>query len=90
MERPFMESSLIDWLFKGVLGILAVLGFFMKRTLNQQDKEIEDIKKEQQKQRDAAADWPKTYLSKDDFKEFKSELRSMFDDLKQDIRALKQ
>jgi hypothetical protein len=58
--------------------LLAVLGgfsWFMKSTLTHMQEDIDMIKRD--------------YLHKEDFKEFKTELRSMFEEIKTDIRSLK-
>jgi 3-dehydroquinate dehydratase len=74
-----MESQFIHWFVTGVLGVVTYL---VKRTIDaydekikQQDKDIAEIRRD--------------YLHRDDFKEFKLELRMMFDEIKADIRELK-
>ncbi len=73
-----MGSEILLWVIGGIVGLLA---FFGKRTLNmieetQKDhtKEINNIKLE--------------YLHKNDFREFKQELRMMFEGFKQDIKSM--
>lgn len=53
----------------------------MKRTIDQNDSEVKDLKRTVQQIKEQ-------YLHKDDFKDFKAELRSMFDELRMDIRNL--
>lgn len=74
-----MEYQIVEYI---VLGALSLVVWFMKRTLDQletkqtkQDSETQRIKEE--------------YLHKSDFREFKSELRSMFEEIRTDIRDLK-
>lgn len=74
-----MEYEVVRWIAFGIMGLSI---WFMKRTLDsyddkfrQQEKDIAEIRKD--------------YLHRDDFKEFKLELRSMFDEIKADIREIK-
>jgi sensor histidine kinase YesM len=74
-----MEVEIAKWV------ILSVMGFavwFLKRTIDGYDHRIKDIE-------DKISTIQKDYLHRDDFKEFKQELRSMFDEIKADIRELK-
>lgn len=73
------EVELAKWLINAALGGLI---WFMKRTIDSQDKRIETLEKNHQGFRD-------DYLHKNDFKDFKIELRSMFEEIKTDIRELK-
>ena len=73
------EIELAKWLITGTLGLVV---WFMKRTIDLQDKRLEILEKRQESFKD-------DYLHKDDFKEFKLELRSMFEEIKTDIRELK-
>ena len=57
-----------------VMTVMGIAVWFIKTTLTRLQDDVEMIKKD--------------YLHKEDFKEFKIELRSMFDDLKKDIRSL--
>jgi len=74
-----MEYEIIKWvvltLFSGVL-------YFMKRTMDLYEHRIDELERTQQ-------DIKKEYLHKEDFKDFKVELRSMFEEIKTDIRELK-
>lgn len=74
------EVEVIRWI---ILAAFGALGWFMKRTINEQQTRIEVLEKSQQYIREQ-------YLHKDDFKEFKQELRSWFDEIKTDIRGLRQ
>lgn len=72
------EIEVAKWVVMTAMG-LAV--WFMKRTLDRIEKtndqhatDIQKIKEE--------------YLHKNDFKEFKLELRSMFEEIRKDIREL--
>lgn len=65
------------------VSVLAGLSmWFMKRTIDSQDKRIELLEKGQ-------ADIKTDYLHKNEFKDFKLELREMFQEIKADIRELK-
>jgi hypothetical protein len=72
------EVEFVKW---AMLSLLSVGVFFMKRTLDRIEKEQEDVKKDLQKVKEE-------YLHKADFKEFKLELRSMFEEIRADIRSL--
>lgn len=74
-----METEIIRW---GVFGIMGVAIWFLKRTIGNFDSRLIDQQKE-------IAEIRRDYLHRDDFKEFKVELRAMFDEIKQDIRELK-
>lgn len=74
--------------------LLAITTYFLKRTIDQNDRALQELKTShialdlnvqnfKQQVRDG-------YLHKDDFKEFKIELRSMFDELKSDIKSLRE
>jgi hypothetical protein len=62
--------------------VLAGFAWFLKRELDMFENRINKIENEQVNTRNE-------YLHKDDFKEFKQELKSMFEDLKQDINSLR-
>lgn len=82
-----LTFELLKWI---ALGLLSTVVYFLKRTMDniessataqklahaQLQVEVQTIKNE--------------YLHKNDFKDFKQELRGMFDDLKSDIRALRE
>ena len=72
-EVEFVKWALISLLSLGV--------FFMKRTLDRIENEQLVVKTELQKVKEE-------YLHKSDFKEFKLELRSMFEEIRTDIRGL--
>lgn len=72
------EAEIIKWI---VLGLMSVGVWFMKRTLDKTEKDVEEIKSSIQKIK-------QDYLHKEDFKDFKTELRGMFEEIKSDIRAL--
>lgn len=73
------ETELAKWIIVSALGLVV---WFMKRTIDQQEERLKVLEKNQQTFRD-------DYLHKNDFKEFKIELRSMFEEIKTDIRELK-
>lgn len=68
------KITIADLINYVILPIGGLVSWFFKTTLNRIQNDIDMIKKE--------------YLHKDDFKEFKIELRSMFEELKKDIRDL--
>lgn len=73
-----METEVIKWILLAVFGGVS---WFMKRTIDQNDREVQNLKQTVQQIKEQ-------YLHKDDFKEFKTELRGMFEELRLDIRNL--
>lgn len=73
------ELEIIRWLLTLALGGLI---WFMKRTLNSAEDNIKALQQGQQ-------DIKEKYLHKDDFREFKQELRGMFEEIKTDIKQLR-
>lgn len=73
------ELEWVKWAFLSVLGGFV---FMIKRELSNKDIEIQKIKDDIQNLKD-------NKVHKDDLREFKVELRVMFDELKQDIRAIR-
>lgn len=74
-----MDSELLHWIVTGLLGI--IVGLF-KYTAAQFQKDVDLLKTEVKVLQE-------TRLHKDDFREFKMELRAQFDEVKQAIRDLK-
>jgi len=72
------ELEFVKW---AMVGLLSLGVFFMKRTLDRIEKEQVDLKAEIQRVKEE-------YLHKNDFREFKTELRSMFEEIRADIRSL--
>jgi hypothetical protein len=73
------EFEILKWL---VMGILSAATFLLKRTVDSYDDKIKNHDKE-------IAEIRRDYLHRDDFREFKTELRLMFDELKSDIKDIK-
>jgi hypothetical protein len=73
------ELEWVKWAFLSVLGGFV---FMIKRELSNKDVEIQKIKDDIQNLKDYK-------VHKDDLRDFKVELRVMFDELKQDIRAIR-
>jgi len=75
-------------------GSLAVITYFLKRTMDQNDKAFQELKTSHialdLNVQNFKAQVRDGYLHKDDFKEFKAELRSMFDEIKSDIKSLRE
>ena len=77
-----METITIELAKWVVLTIFGVAGWVVKMMVNNAQDEIKTLKQSvEQLQRDK--------LGKDDFKEFKLELREMFNEIKIDIKELK-
>lgn len=79
-------EQIVSWIITGVAGISL---FFFKRTLEDYDERIRTMQKELYETRRELSDVRKDYLHRDDFKEFKAELRTMFEELKTDLKDLK-
>lgn len=62
--------------------LLAGWGWFIKRTVDRNDEKVKELE-------DSLNAVRRDYLHRDDFKEFKVELRQMFDEIKHDLRSLK-
>jgi hypothetical protein len=74
-----MELEVLKWV---VMLLLGVGGWFMRNMVSNTQEDIKYIKQDIDKLKQEK-------LSKDDFKEFKVELREMFNEIKTDIRDLK-
>lgn len=72
------EFITTQWL---ALGAVSIVIWFMKRTIDKAEARLELAEKEIQMIKS-------DYLHKSDFKDFKTELRGMFEEIKNDIRSL--
>ena len=72
------ELEILKWI---VFGIMGVAVWFMKNTLTETKERINDLEK-------SMAQIPVNFLHRDDFKEFKLELRGMFEEIRKDIRSI--
>ena len=67
-----------------VLGVLiAVAGWLMKRTIDAQETKLSHLE-------DVVDTIKQEYLHKNDFRDFKAELRGMFEEIQRDIRSLRE
>jgi len=73
-----IEAEVIKWVVMAGLGGLV---WFLKRTIDNNDTEVKSLKHEVQLIKEQ-------YLHKNDFKDFKVELRGMFEELRMDIRSI--
>jgi hypothetical protein len=73
----------LEWVKWALLSVLGGFIYMLKRELSTKDQDIKELKFEVQHIKT-------NYLHRDDFKEFKTELRSMFEDLRSDIRAIRE
>lgn len=60
----------------------------MKRSITENDNKIRDLQVSHKELANELQHTKQTYLHKDDFKEFKIELRQMVEEIKTDIRSL--
>lgn len=74
-----MDAEIVRWALTGLMGIVL---YFFKRQNDNTDHEIALLKLAIKAVED-------TRLHKDDFREFKTELRGQFEEIKQAIRDLK-
>jgi hypothetical protein len=74
--------SLTEMIFAAVSGLFSIIFFFIRQT-------IVDMKSDIHETQQAVNDVKLNYLHRDDFKEFKIELRSMFEELKRDLKDFK-
>lgn len=58
-----------------VMGALGFVAWWLQNSITKLQTQVEEIRRD--------------YLHKDDFKEFKTELRLMFDEIKRDLRDIK-
>lgn len=72
----------LEWAFFGVTTGAGIIMWFLKRTITVNETNIENMRRE-------LAEVKLTYLRKDDFKDFKQELRNQFDEIKEMIRDIK-
>ncbi len=81
-----MELEIVKWIVFAGLG-LAV--YFLKRTIELNDQKIKDLETKLLALALELQTIKQDYLHKSDFKEFKVELRGWFEEMKLDIRALR-
>ena len=67
----------IDFIKWGVFAAMGLVLWFFKQNVNQTKEDIKELRTEVNNR-----------LHKDDFKEFKLELRAMFEEIRQDIRLI--
>lgn len=68
------------WLVSlGITAVTSVIGFFLKRTMAKQDEHEKDIN-----------EIKRTYVNKDELKEFKNDVNKGLDKLQQDVDSLKE
>ena len=73
-----LDAEIVRW---GLMGIMGLLVYFMRRAVDQNDASVERLKLELQAVK-------LDYLHRNDFREFKQEIRGLFDDLKKDIKDI--
>jgi hypothetical protein len=81
-----MEISFVIYLFP-IVAAFAV--YLLKRQVDQLDRVLVEYKAAQVLLQADLQNVKNDYLHKNDFKDFKIELRSMFDELKSDIKSLR-
>lgn len=81
-----VELEIFKWVAYTLLGVAVYL---LKRTIDDLDKNLLDHKATISNIYNDVQNVRTEYLHKNDFKDFKVELRNMFEDLRQDIKALR-
>lgn len=67
------------WLVSlGITAVTSVIGYFLKRTMTKQDEHEKDIN-----------EIKRTYVNKDELKEFKNDVNKGLDKLQQDVDSIK-
>lgn len=74
------EFHILNWILASVF---AVFAWFLRRTIVTAEEKIVQLEKD-------IHDVKLSYLHKEEFKEFKNELKGMFVELKNDLRTLTQ
>lgn len=82
-----MDFEALKWI---AMGLLSTVVYFLKRTVDQTETALMEHKIAQTQLQTEVQTIKNEYLHKNDFKDFKQELRGMFDDLKADIRGLRE
>ena len=77
-----MEAYVIWFIQAVILTAFGLVIWFMQNNVTNTREDIIELRSE-------LAGVKANYLHKDDFKEFKTELRSIFNEIKEDIRSLK-
>jgi len=80
-----MDLDTFKWLVMFGLGIG---GYLMKRSINENDSKIHDLQESQKRTVAELQEIRHTHVHKDDFKDFKVELRGMFEEIRTDLRSL--
>ena len=73
------ELEIVKWIVYGIMGVGM---WFMKRNIDRTDEALKELRYSQD-------DIRKTYTHKDDFKDFKVEIRGIFEEIKRDIKDIK-
>ena len=81
-----MDLSALQWI---VSGVLAIMSYFLKRTVDSYDDKLKQHDVRFESQTKELAEIRRDYLHRDDFKEFKEDLREMFNEIKTDIKEIK-
>jgi len=73
------ESQILQWF---VFGLMGVAVWFMKNNITESKERLNKLEQD-------LSSVKQNYLHRDDFKEFKVELRGMFEEIRKDIRSIK-
>ncbi len=65
------------------------MSYFLKRTVDSYDDKLKQHDVRFESQTKELAEIRRDYLHRDDFKEFKEDLREMFNEIKTDIKEIK-
>lgn len=81
-----IEIKILEWV---IMTIIGGGGYLLKRTVDHQDSRVTLLEKQHLEKLQVISEIKQNWVHKEDMKEFKAELRSMFEEIKSDIRELK-
>jgi hypothetical protein len=81
-----METQVIEYL---VLGAFTLVLWFFKMNITETKEKLVSLTAHYDDLKTELGHVKLNYLHRDDFKEFKLELRSMFEEIREDVKALR-
>jgi hypothetical protein len=80
------ELEIVKWI---VFGGLSIVVWFLKMNITETKEKLQTLTVQKDDIKAELAHVKLNYLHRDDFKEFKIELRSMFEEIREDVKALR-
>ena len=81
-------DSIHYYINSGLILLIGLVGWLLKRSISEVDAKHDKLDNRMDRLDGDLQNTKQNYMHKDDFKDFKLELRSMFEEIKQDIRFL--